>query len=506
MKSAGIILLIISISLCSLLPHSANARQTEPSRGLIIEKVICKSDATQSYALYLPSTYSPSKTWPIIYCFDPAARGAVPLTRFKDAAEKYGYILIGSNNSRNGPDVPLSNIVNVLFEDSSSRLSIDEKRIYVAGFSGGARVACNIGYVYQKAVHGVIACGAGFPPQQSPSRSVPFVLFGTVGTEDFNYAEMKDLDEALDNFRIPHRVEVFEGGHDWAPAELCRKAIEWMEIQAMKSDRRAKDEALIGELFEKAANDARSLDSSNRMFDAFLAYKALLEFRGLRDTAEFEKRVAELSETKEVKQSVKEDREQIAEQKRRAAEIYALRARLRDKGEAAISDPAGTLSPQSGTGPAIPGVSAPVGDVDPRPLIISDIRRKLNELGKKSDAKEPSTERATARRVLNQYMAYSRETTMILFMSKKYDLAVSHLSVETEIQPDNARLFYNLACAYSMDGNKKKAIDALKKAVQKGFRNVAEITSSEALAPLREEASFQKLVEQIRQESVKTKS
>src|SRR5215216_4187853 len=78
--------------------------QTESlPKAQIIEKVICKTDASQSYALYLPSTYTAQKKWPLLLAFDPMARGPLPLERFKEAAEKHGYIVIASNNSRNGP-------------------------------------------------------------------------------------------------------------------------------------------------------------------------------------------------------------------------------------------------------------------------------------------------------------------------------------------------------------------------------------------------------------------
>src|SRR5947209_5644709 len=72
-------------------------------RGQIIDAVKCVADRSQSYALYLPSNYSPDRTWNVILAFDPGARGRRPVERYQAAAEKYGYIVAGSNNSRNGP-------------------------------------------------------------------------------------------------------------------------------------------------------------------------------------------------------------------------------------------------------------------------------------------------------------------------------------------------------------------------------------------------------------------
>src|SRR6267154_512970 len=127
-----------------------NKRQSEDRRtfaeddnqlqpGKIIEKVSISADPSQTFALYLPSSYTPSRKWPIIYGFDPGARGLMAVEHFKDAAEKYGYIVVGSNSSRNGPNVPLKEIIINLWQDTHARFQIDEQRVYSAGLSGGAR-------------------------------------------------------------------------------------------------------------------------------------------------------------------------------------------------------------------------------------------------------------------------------------------------------------------------------------------------------------------------------
>src|SRR3954464_3138449 len=63
--------------------------------GKLINNVICKTDASQSYALYIPSLL---KVLSVIYFFDPHADGSLPLKNYKSLADKYGFILIGSNN------------------------------------------------------------------------------------------------------------------------------------------------------------------------------------------------------------------------------------------------------------------------------------------------------------------------------------------------------------------------------------------------------------------------
>ena len=70
--------------------------------GEIIDRVTCAADPSQSYALFVPADYTPSRTWPVIFAFDPGGRGRTPVERYQAAAERYGYIVVGSNNSRNG--------------------------------------------------------------------------------------------------------------------------------------------------------------------------------------------------------------------------------------------------------------------------------------------------------------------------------------------------------------------------------------------------------------------
>ena len=51
------------------------ASAQELPRGEIVLDVPCQRDASQSYALYLPSYFNPSRPWPVILTFDGGGRG-----------------------------------------------------------------------------------------------------------------------------------------------------------------------------------------------------------------------------------------------------------------------------------------------------------------------------------------------------------------------------------------------------------------------------------------------
>jgi poly(3-hydroxybutyrate) depolymerase len=113
-------------------------------RGTIVDRVQGAGDPGQTYALSLPSTYSPERKWSLILAFHPAARGRLMVEKFQAAAETYGYIIAASNNSRNGPYAFSQAAAQAMSTDVSRRFNIDPKRVYLAGMSGGARVATGI--------------------------------------------------------------------------------------------------------------------------------------------------------------------------------------------------------------------------------------------------------------------------------------------------------------------------------------------------------------------------
>ena len=213
-------------------PAPANYDKSLPTRK-VIDTITVKSDATQTYALYLPSNYTPDKSFPCIYFFDAHARGALPVSLYQSLAEQYGFVLIGSNVSRNGMQWQQTNdIINALMDDSRACINIDPKRIYTSGFSGGSRVASTIA-ITSGGIAGVIGCGAGFP---GPADQVQnkFDYFGMVGIYDFNLPEMQQLDRALQQKGLTHQLLTFKGKHDWPPVADMQTAMLWIQVNAMK--------------------------------------------------------------------------------------------------------------------------------------------------------------------------------------------------------------------------------------------------------------------------------
>src|ERR1043166_3030469 len=233
------------LTLASVPINRPNMQATEIPKGHIVESVSCIEDSSQTYALYLPSNYSSDRKWPVLYALDPGAHGKTPLEHYQDAAEKWGWILIGSNNSRNGNAQRSFAAWNAIVRDSQVRFHVDDRRAYATGFSGGARMVMYIAAQCKGCLAGLIVSGAGVPAGDASSPSLLDATFATAGVDDFNFAEIKRLDQAMNKSGVPHQIAIFNGAHEWPPIEIANEAIEWFELQAIRLGTRARDDREI---------------------------------------------------------------------------------------------------------------------------------------------------------------------------------------------------------------------------------------------------------------------
>ena len=206
---------------------------SEFEKGKIIPSVVCLDDKEQSYALYLPSNYDVSKKWPIIIGFSNAARGIDPVTLCSEAAEKFGFIAIGSNNTRNGSTEVIMKAYHAIKKEMEKRFSIDPQRVYSIGLSGGSGVALQLAIIEPDLFRGIIACAAFVQPNFNYKDKNIFI-YGIVGDKDFNYPEFKNGGSLLEKTKTPYWVEVFQGNHEWPPKKQIFEAIEMFDYLHQK--------------------------------------------------------------------------------------------------------------------------------------------------------------------------------------------------------------------------------------------------------------------------------
>jgi len=476
--------LIFNLSLMLSAGASPLPAQNELPRGQVIERVTCVQDPKQTYALYLPSNYSETRHWPILYAFDPAARGKVPVERYREAAERFGWIVAGSNNSRNGNLQGSLDSWNAIVADTTGRFGIDERRAYATGLSGGARVAILFAIQCHSCVAGVIASAAGFPGGTEPAATMHFAIFSTAGTDDFNFAEIKSLEEKLSRANITHQTEVFEGRHEWPPSSVAVSAVGWMELIAMKTGRRERDESFIDTWSAARLKQAREFESAGKLYAAYDIYLELsLSLKGLRDIVEFDNKANQLRNSREVRDEIRDEQQQIQKQNDLEQQIGSLiaasdRTRLRDNDERPLET---ARAKDEGF------------DANSR------LHSMLAKLNREAKTEPDSATRRVARRVLEgQYIGLIERGQPVLQSGRNYDDAVRIFTLATEVAPERANAFYNLAWAYSGKGDKKKSLRALQTAVDKGFADAAALANNKTFDSIRDDVQYQKIINTLK--------
>lgn len=208
--------------------------QNHFEKGVVQDSIPVTGTQNESFALYLPHSYQQDTASPIVFIFEPAARSRIGIQPFIEASEKYGYLLVCSNNTKNAPYERNFDIANNLFDHIFSRFAIKEDEMYTSGLSGGSRLACAIASLTDKFT-GVVACGAGFPNVHAYTPTTQkYSYVGLVGDRDMNYKEMLKNKDYLKLMRFNSTLITFEGLHEWPPSSQILRAFDWLHLQKLK--------------------------------------------------------------------------------------------------------------------------------------------------------------------------------------------------------------------------------------------------------------------------------
>ena len=372
--------------------------------------------------------------------FDPAGNGIEGVNVFAKAAEKYGYILACSYNSKNGPLNLNFTAAASMLSDLARRFTLDEKRIYAAGFSGGSRFALALASS-NSIFAGVIGCGAGLPNDKNlfPSGKSAFVYYGTAGSRDMNYLEMFDLMTFFNNnTQVVPYLRTFDGGHQWCSPEIAQEAIEWINLQAMKRNLITKDPDFILLCSNKIKTLVNNQTSAGNQLDAarYTRY-AIRDFSGEQVSGDMTKSVTSLEQSGEFKDANHE-----------WATIASLENSRKEKYVSLIG---GILNSGSVPDSARFWWRGEIGS-------LKTLKEKANPLRS-----------AMASRLLNfiSIMCYEQGTP--LYNQKLYDISGFFFEICTLSDSENMNNYYNLARALSGSNRKRDAVDALTKAFEHGF-------------------------------------
>ena len=464
---------------CALLPASGNAvgQATEAVLGEVTPEVVSLSDPTQRYALYVPTAYRPDRAWPVVLAMDPRGRALIPMTALRDVAERLGYIVISSYNTvSDGPVEPNEVAVIAMIDDVQRLFSVDTRRLYFVGFSGTARISWNFGNNLSENTAGVIGFGAGLPSTRwlmarTLDDGPPFAFYGGTGKLDFNYEEVIELDWTLDSEDFAHVFEFYEGPHAWPPPAVFERALEWMEVQAVRSGLRDPDEVLLDGLLQRRMDRAGALEAEGAVYAAAGNYRDITtDFAGLRDVEAARDRAGELSESRAFRDTE-----------------AALRSAIEERQQF-----------ENRVGDVLRSVWRTL-----RPFDVDDTVRRLDvdKLKERASGNTDDEDAQVARRMLESlFLRASFYEPRSYIEAEEFEIAVALYRLADVIRPRSPRVCLGLARAYAQLDESDRAFEALECVVETGAVSDAVLEFDVLLTPLHPDPRFADLLSRKRPE------
>ena len=433
-------------------------------KGKVVDLVQVGSSA-ETYAVYLPKGYQENKPTSIVIIFEPLGRGSFGLQSFIPAAETYNHILVCSNNAKNGPFQTNFEIANRLFAAVFETFDVDQNQIYLAGFSGGSRLASSIAVLTEQ-IQGVIACGAGFSPNSNhqPSFGHSFSYVGLVGTRDMNYQEMLQTERWLNILKINNTLFVNGDRHRWPPKEQISKAFIWLELRAYEKNLKSKDFKFLESAYKGFYQEAQAQEMDGKLVEAIYGYQRLVK-----DFSRYYKIDSIRNKLNNLKRR-NSYMNTITHNKKLAVEEGVLKAMFDDK------------------------FAMEIGEKKANPKV-KWWSKKVDKLNKEYLQSENRFRKSLGERIFYSVYALGVETGEIHLRNKNYEKALYCHKVLTILIPDNAFPFILTAKDHAQLGDDQQAMEYLNLALSKGVKDKAVVLAASEFDSIRQNEAFIKLLE-----------
>lgn len=306
LRTAATAALVSAATLATAVPAAAQVVDSA-YKGSVLAPLVARRDSSFRYAAYIPRRYTGSAPAPLLLVMDPRGRADASVRMMMPAAERLGWVVMSSYDTRgDGASARNEQAVNLMLDDAFSTVRIDTSRIYLAGFSATARDAWVFAYGANGHVAGIISAGATMLGDTAWRRQYggkpPFDVALAAGDSGLEYDDVLRTADTLRALGAPVRTDEFRGGHDWPPAQLLTQAMGWLEARAMARKLAPFDSLLVDSVFAGDSARAVALAHAGRTGDAALQWGAMpAAWAGLHDLAYARAQLASLDATPAVR-------------------------------------------------------------------------------------------------------------------------------------------------------------------------------------------------------------
>jgi len=189
-----------------------------------------------SYEVYLPTNYSAAKKHPLLVTLSPNGNGKHFYKAAYYPCNKMGFILVGSNDFRNGvPNNIVLPKVDAMIKDVCRKYSIDKSKIYIGGFSGGGMGSYFMARKKPGFFKGLIINNGRIHPTMLKVNSlkrmrVRKVVIFCGKTDGIVRPELlKEQKKLLQKAGVKVKFIEYNGGHIIASSSLWERALKWLQ-------------------------------------------------------------------------------------------------------------------------------------------------------------------------------------------------------------------------------------------------------------------------------------
>lgn len=238
---------ILSWCIALLLGFFLKAQSTSSilQKGQVVTNLAVSENGNEKYALYLPTEFEQSKNWPVIFVLDSGKDQETSLSILRDAAEKYGYILVAPSALNDALTITDNSwVVSNTIKAIQSNLPFKTNTIYLASFGNHTELATTLA-VLRNDINGVLSFESPIPDMGSAvlKKSIDFIMLGA--NDNMEYLKMLESRRSLGNQKINNELLIYDKDDETDKLEKIALAFQVFALSAMGKGLTAKDTSFV---------------------------------------------------------------------------------------------------------------------------------------------------------------------------------------------------------------------------------------------------------------------
>jgi len=217
-------LIFTGVVILNLLACQSAGSRNQTQKVAVNKTDTCLTNPAHTYRVFIPAHNETTNELSLLVAIDSHGSGQNAVNHLRDAVTKYPAILVASNLIQNN-DPHYIQELDELIADVKKRYSAGQ-RIYLLGFSGGARMALN--YATNHPVNGVIACSAFADSKQLALIKCP--VTGIIGMDDFNFPEVACYILQPETTPAHVQIELSKASHEWPSSKDLADVFAWFQL------------------------------------------------------------------------------------------------------------------------------------------------------------------------------------------------------------------------------------------------------------------------------------